>query len=98
MYANFKSCVRTHSGLSDYFQCTVGTRQGCMLSPFLFALYISELADMLENKACQGVHVDEQKPNILIFMYAADIASGTDTVSRMQKILNVLAKFIKSGA
>ena len=43
MYANLKSCVRTHSGLTEYFQCTAGTRQGCMLSPFLFALHVGEL-------------------------------------------------------
>ena len=95
MYSNLKSCVRTRSGLTEYFQCTVGTRQGCMLSPFLFTLYISELVDMMKNEGCQGVYVDEQNPNILMFMYADDIASGTDTVSRMQKILNVLSKYCK---
>ena len=95
MYSNLKSCVRTRSGLTEYFQCTVGTRQGCMLSPFLFTLYISELVDMMKNEGCQIVYVDEQNSNILMFMYADDIASGTDTVSRMQKILNVLAKYCK---
>ena len=39
--------------------------------------------------------MDERNPNILMFMYADDIASGTDTVSRMQKILNVLSKYCK---
>ena len=95
MYSNLKSCVRTRSGLTEYFQCTVGTRQGCMLSPFLFTLYISELVDMMKNEGCQGVYVDEQNTNILMFMYADDIASGTDTVSRMQKILNVLSEYCK---
>ena len=51
-YSNLKSCVRTHSGLTEYFQCTVGTRQGCMLGHFLFALYISELVDMMKNEGC----------------------------------------------
>ena len=66
-----------------------------MLSPFLIALYISELVDMMENEGCQGVYVDEQNPNILMFMYADDTASGTDTVSRMQKVINVLSKYCK---
>ena len=52
MYANLKSCVKTHSGLAEYFQCTVGTRQGCILSPFLFALYINELVNMMKNEGC----------------------------------------------
>ena len=41
-----------------------------MLRLFLFALYISELVDMMKNEGCQGVYVDEQNPNILMFMYA----------------------------
>ena len=43
------------------------------------------------------MYVDEQNPNILMFMFADHIASGTDTVSRMQKILNVLSNIVKSG-
>ena len=50
---------------------------------------------MMKNDGCQGVYVDEQNPNILMFMYADDVASGMDTVSRMQKILNVLSKYCK---
>ena len=42
MYENLRSCVRTQGGLTHYFDCSVGTRQGCMLSPFLFALYIGD--------------------------------------------------------
>ena len=50
---------------------------------------------MMTNEGCQGVYVNEQNPNILMFMYADDIATGTNTVSRMQQILNVLAKYCK---
>ena len=40
MYENLKSCVRTQGGLTHYFDCSVGTRQGCMLLSYL--LYTSE--------------------------------------------------------
>ena len=32
----------------------------------------------MQNAGCQWVNVDEQNPNILMFMYADDNASGTD--------------------
>ena len=32
--------LKRYGSLTEYFQCTVGIRQGCMLSPFLFAQYI----------------------------------------------------------
>ena len=43
----------THCGkYTDLFMCTVGTRQGCMVSPFLFALYINELVKMCIQSNC----------------------------------------------
>lgn len=42
MYASLESCVRTADGITDYFKCSVGTRQGCMLSPCLFSLYVGK--------------------------------------------------------
>ena len=53
MYSRLKSCVRTEDGLTDYFKCTIGTRQGCILSPFLSAFYIVELVDMMRDKGCK---------------------------------------------
>ena len=43
MYSTLQSSVRTPEGLTDFFKCERGTRQGCMLSPFLFSLYVGEL-------------------------------------------------------
>jgi hypothetical protein len=37
MDSQLKSCVNTFSGLTDFFNCTVGTRQWCVISPFIFA-------------------------------------------------------------
>jgi hypothetical protein len=36
MYSQLKYCINVKEGLSEYFACNVGTRQGCMLSHFLF--------------------------------------------------------------
>ena len=52
IYMHLQSCVRTGEGLTKCFTCKIGVRKGCMLSPFLFILYLSELIDML--KAAKG--------------------------------------------
>ena len=36
MYSSLKASVRTQQGMSEWFECNIGTRQGCILSPFLF--------------------------------------------------------------
>lgn len=93
MYAQLKTCVRTPSGLTDFFACDIGIRQGCVLSPFLFALYIGELTDMMKRSGCQGVYLDENAPNVMILLFADDIVQGANTVGRLQKMINVLAEF-----
>ena len=40
MYANSMSTVRTSEGLTDCFDITSGVRQGCVLSPLLFIIYV----------------------------------------------------------
>ena len=36
MYSKSKSCVWTMERLNSFFDCQIGTRQGCMISPSLF--------------------------------------------------------------
>ena len=45
-------CVRWENSLSDCFSITNGVRQGSVLSPILFTLYMDDLLKELE---CLGV-------------------------------------------
>ena len=93
MYSSLKSCVRTPDGLTEFFECARGTRQGCMLSPFLFSLYVAEIVTMLEEADCKGVFLNEEIPNVTSLLFADDLALCADTVGRLQKMINVIAEF-----
>ena len=69
MYAKLESCVLTPQGLTEYFECTVGTRQGCMISPLIFITFMAQLDELLKNSNCNGIYVDEffSECNIFVF-------------------------------
>ena len=93
MYSKMKACVKTKQGLTEFFNCTIGTRQGCMLSPFLFSFFIGELVQMLKDSGCEGKFVNEDFTDIKIVLYADDIATGGDSLGRLQIIINEIERF-----
>ena len=92
MYEKLRSSVRVEGGIAKYFTCNVGTRQGCMLSPFLCSLNINQLIYELTP---YGIYLNEMCQNINILLYADDIAICADTVGRLQAQINCLERFCK---
>ena len=93
MYKSLKSCVKTPQGLTEVFDCSTGTRQGCILSPLLFTLFLNEYIDMIKDATCQGVYVNEFLPNLMVLLYADDLVQCADLPGRLQQQLNILADF-----
>jgi hypothetical protein len=93
MYSQLKSCIKTPQGLSEYFRCVIGTRQGCMISPFLFILYINKLVKFCNIAGCDGLFINEVHPIVHMLMFAEDIAIFDDSIGRLQQQLNVLSDF-----
>jgi len=94
MYSKLKSCVAINDGyLCDDFSCSIGTRQGCMISPFLFIFYLNELIYLAEEDNCQGIYINEHHTNVNMLLYADDIVIVGDQIGRVQHILNTLSKF-----
>ena len=93
MYSQLKSCVRTPQGLTEFFECKMGTRQGCMVSPLLFLMYINEFVNHLTENGCEGIYVTPECPNVLCLMYADDIVSVATSVENLQSQLDTLYDF-----
>lgn len=93
VYKSVKCIVRTKYGDSDMFSCPLGLRQGCSLSPILFALFINEFYDILSKSNIRGVQLYPDIIEIFLLMFADDIASLSDTVNGLQKQLNILQDY-----
>ena len=62
-------------------------KQGCILSPTLFSVYINDLTERINSLNC-GVNIDDFKLSILL--YADDIALIAPDENSLQSMLNVV--------
>ena len=79
-------CVRWGSAFSDFFLVNNGVRQGGILSPLLFNVYINELSESL-SKLPVGCCCGNTVVNHL--MYADDIVLFAPSAKGLQRIINV---------
>ena len=49
IYTNNRACVKLNKQVSDYFDINQGVKQGCILSPILFNIYMADLPRKLES-------------------------------------------------
>ena len=78
--------VRWGSAFSDFFLVNNGVRQGGILSPLLFNVYINELSESL-SKLPVGCFCGNTVVNHL--MYADDIVLFAPSAKGLQKTINV---------
>ena len=90
MYAIASSCVKISSNKAMApFKCQKGVRQGCILSPLLFTLFIAGLdREIKKNNA--GIQL---QINLDILMYADDVVLVSDNANGLKKHLNTLLEF-----
>ena len=86
----------SHSSIGDYFRSVSGVRQGCVLSPFLFAMFISEFQEKLQNSGLRGISMGSDFSDLLSLLYADDLNLFDDTVIGLQRKLDILHTFCRS--
>ena len=87
MYSKFYSCVQLNNKcVSDLFSCNIDTRQGCMLSPFMFIFYLNELAKLADLNSCKGIFIKENHSNIPMLLYADDLVILGDNLGNVQRL------------
>ena len=66
VYAGQEAIVRTSHGTTDWFQIGKGVRQGCILSPLIFAEYLMQNAGLGELQG--GLKIAGRNINNLRYM------------------------------
>jgi hypothetical protein len=71
-YDEMESCVLVRGDRTNWFPIEQGVKQGGILSPLLYSLFINDIALAMEEAGCEGVEVGSQRISIL--MYADDVS------------------------
>ena len=111
MYEKLKSCLQmnyvdTHGkmsyNISEIFPCVNGLREGDILSPLLFSLYVNDLKSFLEQTHCHGIEVQYTNENdvmcylqMLLLMYADDTVLFATSKRQLQHSLNMYERYCR---
>ena len=88
IYGKVLSCVRVNGEFTDMFDCPQGLRQGCMLSPTLFSIVMNEIATSVANKGKHGIQLLPGLIELLILLFADDLALLSCSPHGLQVQLN----------
>ena len=92
MYSKTTQSLKINGGLSRVFGTYRGVRQGCILSPKLFNLFINDLPDIFDG-GCGPVHLGDIKLNCLL--YADDLILFSDSSGGLQSCLDRLTEYTR---
>ena len=86
LYWSQQACVNIDGTFSEWFTVERGLRQGCNLSPDLFARYANRIMKVV--KELDGIHIGGI--NINNILYADDTTLIADSEANLQNLLNAV--------
>ena len=97
-YAGSKACVRVGGETSDWFEIEVGVKQGCVMSPWLFNVFMDgvlrELKGLLGGEGAELMWEDRiLKVSALLF--ADDTALFGTSEEELQRVVNAFGEVCK---
>ena len=94
IYTNDQACVKTGSQCTKPFDINQGVRQGCVLSPLLFNIFLADLAkdlDEMDDKIEIGAH------SLNSIFWADDILMFAKDKDTLQIMLSKLENYAKEN-
>jgi hypothetical protein len=82
MYSKVKCRVKGCNSYSDFFECAIGLKQGEVMSPLLFALFVEDLELFLQNYSASGLSIKDI--TLILMLFADDIAVFGKTPHELQ--------------
>ena len=91
MYQSVKSCVKHCNTYSDYFNIAVGLRQGEIISPIMFSLFVEDIEMFLQNRNSGGLLLHDIC--LILLLFADDMVIVGESPADLQLSLNNLYEY-----
>ena len=88
MYVNCEACVNIKEGNSEWFPVKKGVRQGCVMSPWLFNVYMDRIVREAKERFSGGVKLEES--NVQFLLFADDLILVAEREEDVENNLNIL--------
>ena len=90
MYSSVKYCIKMTNGFTDPIKSFKGLKQGCVLSPTLFNIFIDDVESIFTEN-CDPVRLSDKDLNHLL--YADDLILISKSPEGLQNCLNHLDEY-----
>ena len=90
MYQNVLYCIKLNGTTSKNITSNVGVKQGCVLSPLLFNLYLADLPNIFTDD-CQPINIANTQISCL--MFADDLILMSESAEGLKKCINRLENY-----
>ena len=91
MYKEVRFSVKLGNASTPSFTTSVGVKQGCVLSPTLFSMYINDMVDIFNDTDCHPVCINDQ--NVSCLLYADDLVIVSESATGLQNAISKLENY-----
>ena len=96
MYSSVQARVRWGGSLSEFFECSLGVKLGCLFSLLIFSLLISEVADFVRENGKHGIQLIPVFEQIFLLLFADDVVLVSSTPGGLQNQIKIEKKTSES--